>query len=74
MTQNQIDQAVSIATGESLCDVRRIGFSIADPNETNFDPEPDDRPPMVVDWDAVDFNRHVSLSQTRQLETQLFLV
>jgi hypothetical protein len=59
MTQNEINLAVSEATGDCLCDVRRIGFSIADPDEVCFDPEPDDRPPLMVDWDELEFIRNV---------------
>jgi hypothetical protein len=52
MTQQQIDLEVSRVTGEDLSEVRHLGFSIADPDEVCFDPEPDDLPPQVVDWDA----------------------
>lgn len=61
MTQNDIDCAVAFATGECLCEVQRRGFSIADPVEVNFDPEPDDLPPNIVDWDEVDLQRNVAV-------------
>jgi hypothetical protein len=51
MTQQQIDRAVAKVTGESLCEIRLRGFSIADPAEVAFDPEPDNLPPQVFDWD-----------------------
>jgi hypothetical protein len=40
MTQTELDRHVAGATGESLREIRRRGFSIADPVETDFDPEP----------------------------------
>ncbi len=53
MTQNEINAAVAEATGDDLCEIRHLGFSIADPETVYFDPEPDDLPPQVVDWDAL---------------------
>ena len=50
MTQVEIDRAVAIATGESPDEIHHLGFSIADPLEVRFDPEP--RRPLVYDWDA----------------------
>lgn len=61
MTQQEIDNAVADVTGETLCDVRRIGFSIADPLEVNFDPEPDDLPPNIIDWDLFELQRNVAV-------------
>ena len=51
MTQQQLDRAVAKATGESLCEIRHRGFSIADPAVVASDPEPDDLPPQCIDWD-----------------------
>ena len=59
MTQQQLDQAVAMATGEDVRDVRHLGFSIADPAEVLFDPEPY-LPPQVVDWDLLDLERNVA--------------
>jgi hypothetical protein len=58
MTQYEVDCAVADVTGETLSDVRRMGFSIADPSEVNFDPEPDDLLPQAIDWDVVDLERN----------------
>jgi hypothetical protein len=55
--QDQIDHAVSRATGETVEEISRRGFTIADPPETYFDPEPFFRPPSVVDWDQLDAER-----------------
>ena len=57
MTQRELEQLVAQATGEDLRQIRRRGFSIADPLEVGFDPEPDDRRPLVVDWDLLE-SRH----------------
>jgi hypothetical protein len=61
MTQNEINRAVAFATGECLCEVQRRGFSIADPVDVNFDPEPDDLPPSTIDWDEIDLHRNVAV-------------
>ncbi len=42
MTQQKLNELVAHATGEDLEEIQRRGFSIADPAEANFDPEPDD--------------------------------
>jgi hypothetical protein len=51
MGQHEIDQAVASVTGEKLGVIRNLGFSIADPLEVAFDPEP--RRPYVLDWDRM---------------------
>ncbi|MEW4490909.1 hypothetical protein AB1L42_22700 [Thalassoglobus sp. JC818] len=66
MTQREIDDAVCVATGDTLCDVRRIGFSIADPLEVNFDPEPDDLPPNIIDWDQLELERNYAVYPMRR--------
>jgi len=47
-------------------DVRRIGFSIADSIEVNFDPKPY-YPPQLVDWDELNLERNVSVFGQRHL-------
>ena len=61
MTQNQLNQLIADATGEDIGDIRQRGFSLADPLEVNFDPEPCDLPPQVVDWDEVDLQHNVAV-------------
>jgi hypothetical protein len=51
MSQQDIDEAVASATGESVATINDLGFGIADPLEVNYDPEP--RQPLVFDWDAM---------------------
>lgn len=50
MSQSEIDQAVAVATGESVEVIRSRGFGVADPLDVSFDPEP--RRPMYFDWDT----------------------
>ena len=40
MTQHHINKSVARATGEDLIAIERRGFSLADPLEVAFDPEP----------------------------------
>jgi hypothetical protein len=50
MTQQDIDEAVATATGESVSLIHDRGFGIADPLDVIYDPEPPRRP-LVIDWD-----------------------
>jgi len=61
MTQTQLEQLVARATGEDIRAIRERGFSVADPLEVNFDPEPDNLPPQVVDWDELDLERNLAV-------------
>ena len=51
MTQMQLEQLVAEATGEDVRAIRQRGFSVADPFEVDFDPEPDNLGPQLIDWD-----------------------
>jgi hypothetical protein len=44
---------VARATGEDLREIRRMGFTIADPAHVGFDPEPKQRRFRTLDWDVV---------------------
>lgn len=48
MTQRQLEREVAAATGDSLSEVRRLGFSLVE--EPEADPEPA-AAPAVMDWD-----------------------
>jgi hypothetical protein len=54
MTQRDLDLSIARATGESVPEIRRLGFGIADPIEVRFDPEPSDMHPQWLDWDQTD--------------------
>jgi hypothetical protein len=51
MSQQEIDEAVASVTGEKVGVIKSRGFSIADPFDVAFDPEP--RGPMMLDWDQM---------------------
>ena len=61
MTQQELELAVAKATGEDAAEIRRHGFSLVEPDDDNFDPEPDLRPPQIIDWDEYDLRRNVSV-------------
>ncbi len=56
MNPSPIDRAVSRATGESVREISRRGFSLADLIEVDYDPE-SEVSPQVVDWDELDAQR-----------------
>ena len=57
MSPLKLRRAIARATGETVAEIRRRGFGLADPEQVDFDPEPYQLPPQCVDWDAVDANR-----------------
>ena len=63
MNQRTIDRLVARATGEGMSDIRRIGFTIANPVRVRFDPEG-----QTVDWDELEQRqrRAVSLQRPRK--------
>lgn len=61
MTQAQLDRQVARVTGESRRTIGAIGFSLADPLEVRFDPEPADVA-KFLDWDQVARRRHAQFS------------
>ncbi len=68
MSQRELNELVAQATGESRRTIDRQGFSLADPFETNFDPQPSDyefdlRDPLdcYLDWDEAQAERQVAL-------------
>ena len=66
MTQQELDDAVCVATGECLSEVQRRGFSIANPLEVDFDPEPDDLSPGIIDWDELELERNYPMYPLRR--------
>ncbi len=64
MKHRQFSRAVAVATGESLREIRRRGFSPADPLEIDFDPEPEETSPQMVDWDALALERYALFPAT----------
>lgn len=56
MTRKELLREVARATGETARTIARRGFSLLHPRRDGFDIEPY-RPPLVVDWDAVERRR-----------------
>ena len=61
MTQHEIDRAVSAATGETVAEIKHLGFGLADPDVVSFDPEPEHLEDKFIDWDAADDERYALL-------------
>ena len=51
MSHEELNEAVARATGETARCIRDIGFSIADPIDVHYDPEP--HAPLTLDWDCM---------------------
>ncbi len=71
MTQRQLNRAVAKATGEPVGTIHHMGFSVADPEQVRFDPEPpalqdrrhiEDR---IIDWDWHERRRNVPVVPQR---------
>jgi hypothetical protein len=60
MTQQEIDSALHSIIGESLNEIRRRGFSLADPMDVDFDPEPYNGPDLI-DWDDLELRRNIAV-------------
>ncbi len=60
MSQQELESAVARATGETMRTIRRRGFSIIDPSEQDFDPEPNLLRAQMVDWDQLDLQRRAA--------------
>lgn len=59
MKQHELDLAVARVTGESLLTIRRLGFNLHDSSAPEcFDPEPNDLPAQMIDWDNLSAARH----------------
>lgn len=57
MSPRKLERAVARATGETLAEIRRRGFSVVDPAAIDFDPEPTERSPQIVNWDELAAHR-----------------
>lgn len=61
MPQQELELAVAKATGEDITKIQRRGFSLIEPHDNDFDPEPDCRSPQIIDWDEYDLWRNASV-------------
>jgi hypothetical protein len=57
MNQSELDRQVAQATGESVHLIRHRGFHAMEANAAGEFASTDSRPPMVVDWDALEIER-----------------
>ncbi|PQO43827.1 hypothetical protein [Blastopirellula marina] len=62
MTQQELENELIAATGETRAQLRRMGFSLL---AEGADEEGDDRPPQIIDWDEVELHRNVPYSPRR---------
>ena len=58
MTQNDLNRAVARATGETVTEIRRLGFQ-------PLDIEPADPEDRIIDWDTLELERSVALYEQR---------
>ena len=52
MIQAEVNRAVARATGETVRTIAQLGFSLADPEVADHDPEPSGIENKFLDWDA----------------------
>lgn len=55
MTQQELYRAVARATGESISEIERRGFSPL--NDDCIEDDPED---LIIDWDELDLSRSVA--------------
>ena len=68
MTQRQLNRAVAKATGEPVGTINHMGFSVADPEQVRFDPEPSDVRAIedrIIDWDRHERRRNLPVLPLR---------
>ena len=59
MTQNDLNRAVAMATGETIGTIQSRGFSLDGPVSFREDSDPRDPESKIIDWDALDASRVV---------------
>jgi len=62
MKQSDLNRAVALATGETIATVKRLGFLLAEPQET-VDPDSETSGPLVIDWDELENQRMITQSE-----------
>ncbi len=62
MKQTDLNRAVALATGETIATVKRLGFLLAEPQES-VDPDSDTSGPLVIDWDELDNQRMIKQAE-----------
>ncbi|QDT29870.1 hypothetical protein Enr10x_52270 [Gimesia panareensis] len=62
MKQSDLNRAVALATGETIATVKRLGFLLAEPQET-VDPDSETSGPLVIDWDELENQRMITQAE-----------
>jgi len=57
MTQSDLHRALARVTGESVRTIKRLGFSLLEPDLGQLDAEVPDLAPQAVDWDRLEADR-----------------
>lgn len=67
MQQADLDRAVARVTGETVSTIKQRGFLLADAN-SDFDPDPPEYEPNIVDWDELESQRRTGINGRGQCE------
>ena len=62
MTQQELNQRIAQATGETLSEISRLGFQAGMLEVEDID----DLEPSFVDWDALELQRNVAFFERRE--------
>jgi hypothetical protein len=60
MHQRDLHRAIAQRTGETISEIARRGFSLADPLDPNLDPEPLDET-QYIDWDQLTLEQNIAV-------------
>jgi hypothetical protein len=60
MNQRELHRAIAQRTGETVSEIARRGFSLADPLNPDHDPEPLDET-QYIDWDQLTLEQNTSV-------------
>lgn len=65
MTQNELNQKIAQATGETLSEISRLGFQAGMLEMEDFE-DGDDLEPSFVDWDVLEVHRNIAFFEQRE--------
>lgn len=60
MNQRELHRVIAQRTGETVSEIARRGFSLADPLNPDHDPEPLDET-QYIDWDQLTLEKNTSV-------------
>lgn len=67
MKQQDLNQSVARATGDSISTIKRLGFLLAAPTDS-LEPDDEHNGPFVIDWDELAAERNLSSAWSRKHE------